>query len=51
MLGNASRVSDVACALGCKQGVIRTAGKRIPFAMYLPFLATPAPEYFAFAFD
>lgn len=50
-LGDTKKIPDVLCALGAASGRIRMPGADTPFAMWLPLGDTPAPKYFAFAFD
>lgn len=53
LLGNIALAPDITHTLGFASGCFRTVGKYTPFAMYhaLGESATPAPAYFAFAFD
>lgn len=50
-LGDADNIPAVLRTLGAASGHIRTPGADTPFAMWLPLSDTPAPNYFAFAFD
>lgn len=50
LLGNADAAPGILKSLGAGRGVFRTPGPN-PFAMYRPLTQTPAPGYFAFAFD
>ena len=50
LLGEADAAGGILQALGCSQGCFRRPGQD-PFAMFLPLKPTPAPTYFAFAFD
>lgn len=51
LLGDASAAPALLQALGAAQGRFRTPGEGRPFAMYRPLDGSPAPSYFAFAFD
>ena len=50
-LGDSDKIPAVLRALGTSAGRIRMPGADKPFAMWLPLSDTPAPKYFAFAFD
>ena len=50
-LGDAENIPAALRALGAASGRLRTPGGDSPFAMWLPLSDTPAPKYFAFAFD
>ena len=51
LLGDITAAPGILTALGCAQGQFRTPGQGHPFTMYRPLDGTPAPAYFAFAFD
>lgn len=52
LLGNRQAAPGILCALGFSQGIFRTPGGNVPFAMFCPLAeGTAAPEYFGFAFD
>lgn len=51
LLGDAAMGPGILSALGAAQGRFRTPGEGRPFAMYRSFGGSPAPDYFAFAFD
>lgn len=53
LLGDASAVSQIVSAMGCKTGVFRVPGEvgDGPFAMYHSLGSAPAPTYFGLAFD
>ena len=53
LLGNVKLAPRITRALGFTKGCFRTVGEDAPFAMYRPLgeATTPAPTYFAFAFD
>lgn len=51
LLGDAAAAPGILSALGAAQGRFRTPGEGRPFAMYYSFDGSPAPGYFAFAFD
>ncbi len=50
LLGNRQSAGGILAALGKKNGHLRNPGNT-PFAMYHSLDGTPAPNYFAFAFD
>lgn len=50
LLGNTAAAPGILRALGAETGCFRVPGSD-PFAMYLPFDDSPAPNYFGFAFD
>lgn len=50
-LGDTDDIPAVLRTLCATSGHIRTPGTDSPFAMWLPLSDTPAPQYFAFAFD
>ena len=50
LLGHAD-LSGVTAALGADKAHVRTPGQDVPFAMYFPFVDTPAPGYFGLALD
>ena len=51
LLGDITAGPGILTALGCAEGQFRTPGQGRPFAMYRSLDSTPAPAYFAFAFD
>ena len=53
LLGNSASAPAAVHALGCRRGILRTAGDERPFAMYLPLDdgAAAPPAYFGLAFD
>lgn len=51
LLGDPAAAPGILRALNCEKGCFRTPGRETPFAMFYPLLPTPAPSYFAFAFD
>lgn len=51
LLGDSAAAPGILSALGAAQGRFRTPGEGRPFAMYRPVSSSPAPAYFAFAFD
>jgi len=50
-LGNHQAAGRILAALGAAEGTFRTPGEDIPFAMYYPLRACPAPDYLGFAYD
>lgn len=50
-LGDPKKIPAALGSLGESSGRFRMPGDAIPFAMWLPLSDTPAPNYFAFAFD
>lgn len=51
LLGNTNAAPHILSTLGYDQGTFRTPGMDRIFAMYHALSDTPAPTYFAFAFD
>jgi len=53
LLGDTSCAPDILYTLGCNQGIFRTQGHSMPFAMYhdLSDASLPLPSYFGLAFD
>lgn len=50
LLGKADP-AGITAALGAAEGIFRTPGADVPFAMYCGFTAAPAPGYFGLALD
>lgn len=51
LLGDPAAAPGILTTLGCGSGQFRTPGEGRLFAMYRPLDNSPAPTYFAFAFD
>lgn len=49
LLGSAENYAEILTALGCREGLFRTAKEGKPFAMY--YGGIPIPAYFGIAFD